>query len=589
MVKKFIKTILVSILLFFVVIGIIQGSQSKQQEYQLISYPEMKTIMQENKNQTMSLYKTSDGVLQLTVDGKHYRTNIDSTSSVDDLVKNYKVLYDEEKDSGLVSGLWSVAKWVLIILAALFVLSLFRGKSGTGGGGAGGIMNFGKMSSTVKRSVPQITMKDVGGLTPEMQEEVHWAIKLFREMGSAIAMGISPTKAILFYGPPGTGKTTIAKAMAGEMNATFYQTSGSEFVEMFVGVGASRVRDIFADAKKNAPSVIFVDEFDAIGGKREVGGSGSGKEAEQTLNQLLVELSELKPEDRVFVVAATNFVEKLDPAVIRPGRFDYKIKIDLPDLEGRKEIIKIHSKGKPLAQDVKDSLENLAKNMYGYSGADIEDVFKQAARKAFIDGRAQISMKDISYALDRNLMGSQGRPIDKLETKKRVAYHEAGHALISVLTKRGSVRQASITPRGQAAGAVITIPEDLNLSTRSELMNRLKMTLAGGIAERFIFGEHSVGVSGDLEQTKNIIEAMVNKVGMASNSMKMFFDEKDKKREMEKIFEEAASGCQQLITENKQSFERIAKALLEKETITGDEIENLVYGTEENLDIANNL
>ena len=587
---KFLKTFLFSTVAFFFVLGVFQSTQGTKDEFKLISYPEMKEIMETNKEHRMELYKTLDGQLRLSVNKEHYKANIDPTSSVDDLIKDYKVLYDSEQESNAGSTFWNITKWVLILFVVFIIIGMIRGKNGAGGG-AGGLMNFGKMSQKVKREVPNTTMKDVGGLTPETKDEINWAIKMFKEMDKAIAMGVPPTKAMLYYGPPGTGKTTIAKAMAGEMGATFYQTSGSEFVEMFVGVGASRVRDIFEDAKKNAPSIIFVDEFDAIGGKREAGGAGGGgREAEQTLNQLLVELSELKAEDRVFVVAATNFVEKLDPALIRPGRFDYKIKIDLPDLEGRREIIAIHSKGKNLSEDVVMNMEMLAKSMYGYSGADIEDVFKQAARKAFFSGKTQIGMKEISYAIDRALLGSEGRPHAKEDIKKRIAYHEAGHALIQVLNKRGSVRKATITPRGNAGGVVIMVPDDNSLSTRSELVGRISVSVAGGVAERLIFNEHSVGVSGDLEQVKRLIESMVNKVGMASDDMKLFFDEKEKKKEMENIFNEAVRDCRRLIGEHKHSFENLAKALIERETLSGDEIEEIVYGQEKKvtLELASN-
>ena len=340
-----------------------------------------------------------------------------------------------------------------------------------------------------------------------MKEEILQTLSIVKDPKRSAQVGIQPPKGILLYGPPGTGKTLLAQAIAREIGATFYSSSGSAFTELFVGVGASRVRSLFENARKQRPAVIFIDEVDALAAKRKAHG---GEEAEKTLTELLVQLDGGNNNDGVLFIAATNRKDMLDEAFLRPGRIDFSFQVPLPDTTGRREIIDIHTRGKLLADEVFASLDTLAESTSGFSGAELSSLFKTASRRAIRDGREQIAKNDLDFAIDRTILGSASRSMNDPETKRRVAIHESGHALVAAVTKPGSVRKATIIPRGQALGYVAPIQKELHLSTYSELFDQVSMILAGGVAERIYLGEHSIGVSGDVQQAKEIIERMVD-------------------------------------------------------------------------------
>ncbi|MGM9987538.1 MAG: AAA family ATPase [Bacillaceae bacterium] len=434
----------------------------------------------------------------------------------------------------------------------------------------------GKKEKDGMQDVPKVSFDDIGGLSDETKEELKHMIKLFNNKDQALELGIRPAKGLLLYGPPGTGKTLLARVLANEIGATFYSTSGSQFMELFVGVGPKRIRELFEKARKTSPAIVFIDEIDAIAGERKV--NATNDESDRTLNQLLTELDGIIPMEDVFFVAATNRLDMLDKALLRPGRIDYKISIGLPDLKGRLEILNIHIKGKKVTEEVQSNVEKIARMTTGCSGAELENLFLSAANYAFMNGRNEIAMGDIYYALDRLILGNETTKISEYSTKERVAYHEGGHALIAVLTDPDSVRKATIIPRGDALGYVAPVPKELELSTKTQLMDRLMMILAGGIAEKVVYGEHSVGVAGDIQQAKQLIERMVDYFGMGKDGYSLSFNKGKKDELMDKIFAEAANGCEHIIRNNFDKLELLAKALLEQETLDGEEVKEIILG-----------
>jgi cell division protease FtsH len=343
---------------------------------------------------------------------------------------------------------------------------------------------------------------------------------------------------------------------------------------MFIGVGASRVRSLFQTARKHTPAVIFIDEVDALAGRRKPHG---GEEAEKTLTELLVQLDGGHSNEGILFIAATNRKDMLDEAFLRPGRIDFSFHVPLPDTKGRREIIDIHAKGKALTSDVLISLNELAESTSGFSGAELHSLFETASRRAVRNGQEVITKEDLDYALDRTILGNTSRPLQDYETKRRVAIHEAGHAIVASLTKPGSVRKATIIPRGEALGYVAPIPKELHLSTTSDLLDRVAMILAGGVAERMILGEHSIGVSGDVKQAKQIIEQMVD-TGMLEDGFTLIFNKQDKEATMQDLFAKALEKAETLINQNATQHQQLVNALLKKETLEGSEVEEIVWG-----------
>ncbi|MBQ9926295.1 MAG: ATP-dependent zinc metalloprotease FtsH, partial [Clostridia bacterium] len=401
---------------------------------------------------------------------------------------------------------------ILIGLLGLFWFFMIQKQ----GGGAGNAMNFGK--SRAKRADPsqmKVTFKDVAGANEE-KADLQEVVQFLKAPQKFLSLGARIPKGVLLVGPPGTGKTLIAKAVAGEAGVPFYSISGSDFVELYVGVGASRVRDLFGEAKKNAPSIVFIDEIDAVGRRRGAGLGGGHDEREQTLNQLLVEMDGFGNNSGVIVMAATNRADILDPALLRPGRFDRQIYIGVPDIQGRREILQVHAKGKPFAEGI--SFDAIAGKTVGFTGADLENLLNEAALLAARADRPAITTKDLDDAYLKVIMGNEkkSRVISDHE-KKLTAYHEAGHALVTrLLPSQDPVHQVSIIPRGRAGGFTMSLPkEDKYYASKNEMLDELVVLLGGRVAEKLVLDDISTGASNDIERATSIARGMVTKYGMS--------------------------------------------------------------------------
>ena len=543
----------------FVVSGIIWVVQSSKAEV-AIPFSSVEKTIQNQQGKTVTLTERADGSIHIKAGNAQYISHVPPNSQmVDKLVEKYNINYSYSNSSPY--GKWVLGGVIILLAGAAFALQKSKGGFGLG--------NSMKNSVAKARTLPSTTLDDVGGIGEDMKEEILQTLSTLKEPERALKLGIKPPKGVLLYGPPGTGKTLLAQAMARELNASFFSASGSAFNELFVGVGASRVRSLFQAARKQSPAVIFIDEVDALAGKRKAHG---GEEAEKTLTELLVQLDGGHDNDGILFIAATNRKDMLDDAFLRPGRIDFSFHVPLPDTKGRKEIIAIHTKGKAIAKDVLASLDDLAESTSGFSGAELQSLFETASRRAVRNSKDMIYKEDLDYALDRTILGSTSRTLQDSETKRRVAIHEAGHALVASVTKPGSVRKATIIPRGDALGYVAPIPKELHLSTTSDLLERIAMILAGGVAERMMLGEHSIGVSGDVQQAKQIIEQMVD-TGMLQNGFTLTFNKQDKEAKMQELFDKGLEKAQTLIQNHHQQYQQLVHALLKKETLEGDEVD----------------
>lgn len=550
----------------FMVILTIAATMIVQNSDEKVSVPFSSLVktVESLQGETATLTENMDGTLVLKTKESTFVSQVPPGSQmVDKLVEKNNISYEYANNSKF--GAWILGGVLILLMGAVYVIHRKTGGLGTGN----------KMKNSVSKPspLPSITLSDVGGLQDEMKEEILQTLSILKNPDRSEKMGIKPPKGILLYGPPGTGKTLLAQAIARELNASFYSASGSAFNEMFIGVGASRVRSLFQNARKQqGPKVIFIDEVDALAGKRKPHG---GEEGEKTLTELLVQLDGGHANDGILFIAATNRKDMLDDAFLRPGRVDFSFNVPLPDTKGRREIIDIHIKGKNLASDVTASLDDLAESTSGFSGAELHSLFENASRRALRNGQDFISKSDIDYALDRTILGSTSRALKDVDTKRRVAIHEAGHALVSSVTKPGSVRKATIIPRGQALGYVAPIPKELQLSTTNDLLDRIAMILAGGVAERMFLGEHSIGVSGDVQQAKQIIEQMVD-TGLLQEGFSLTFSKGLKETKMQELFEEALERSEMIINAHQSQFEQLVDALLKKETIEGTEVDEIV-------------
>ena len=492
---------------------------------------------------------------------------------------------------------WQAILTSLIPIALLIGFWFFMMQQSQMGGGR--MMNFGK--SRVRLMVSdkkKVTFADVAGADEAKQEleEVVEFLKMpdkFNELGARIPKGV------LLFGPPGTGKTLLAKAVAGEAGVQFFTISGSDFVEMFVGVGASRVRDLFEQAKKSAPCIVFIDEIDAVGRQRGAGLGGGHDEREQTLNQLLVEMDGFASNEGIIIIAATNRPDVLDPALLRPGRFDRQIVVDKPDVRGREAILKVHTKGKPIADDV--DLDVLARRTPGFTGADLSNLVNEAALLAARRNKKQIHMAEMEEAIERVLAGPERKSHVMTDEEKRLtAYHEGGHTLVGMLLEHADpVHKVTIIPRGRAGGYMLSLPkEDRSYRTRSELFDRIKVALGGRVAEEVVLGEISTGASSDIQNATQIIRSMIMQYGMSDTIGPIAYGEENHQvflgrdfnrdrnyseeiageidREVRRCVEEAYEACRVIITENRDKLDLIANALLERETLNASELEELM-------------
>ncbi|MDW7729396.1 MAG: ATP-dependent zinc metalloprotease FtsH [Bacillota bacterium] len=468
-------------------------------------------------------------------------------------------------------------------------------------GGGNKVMNFGKSRARLQEGEKKkVTFKDVAGADEE-RAELSEIVDFLKDPRKYIEIGARIPKGILLVGPPGTGKTLLARAVAGEAGVPFFSISGSDFVEMFVGVGASRVRDMFENAKKNSPCIVFIDEIDAVGRQRGAGLGGGHDEREQTLNQLLVEMDGFDVNEGIIIVAATNRPDILDPALLRPGRFDRQITVGLPDVKGREEILKVHTRNKPLAEAI--DLKVVARGTPGFTGADLENVVNEAALlTARISGK-KIGMKELEEAIERVVAGTQkkSRVISAFE-KKIVAYHEAGHALVGyLLPHTDPVHKVSIIPRGRAGGYTLMFPEeDRYYMTRSELLDRVSTLLGGRVAEKLVLNDISTGAQNDLERATSIVRQMIMEYGMSDALGPITLGKKHDQvflgrdlardrdyseeiakaidQEVRKTMDNCYQQAQDILEKERDKLERIAQALLEKETIDAEEIKSLVEG-----------
>jgi len=489
----------------------------------------------------------------------------------------------------------SLLPMVLIIGIWLFMMRQMQG-------GGNKVMSFGKsQAKLLGKENPKVTFADVAGVD-EAKEELQEVIDFLRNPAKFNQLGAKIPKGVLLYGPPGAGKTLLARAVAGEAGVAFFSISGSDFVEMFVGVGASRVRDLFRQAKANRPCIIFMDEIDAVGRHRGAGLGGGHDEREQTLNQLLVEMDGFDQNTGVILIAATNRPDILDPALLRPGRFDRRIVVDRPDLIGREQILNVHAKGKPLAKEV--DLKVLARRTPGFVGSDLANLVNEAALLASRKGKKNIDMEDFEASIDRVIAGPEKKSrIMNEKEKEIVAYHESGHALVAkLLPNCDPVHKVSIIPRGSAAlGYTLQLPtEDRYLVSKSELMERLSVLLAGRVAEELTFKDVTTGAQNDLERATKIARQMVTEFGMSESLGPMTLGRKEQQvflgrdiaenrnyseeiafkidKEVEKIIESAYSRAKEILTKNKSKLKKIAKNLLEKETLEGEELDSLLKG-----------
>lgn len=527
-----------------------------------IPFSTVENVIQAENGEVVTIKEYKNGKLNISAGANDYISHVPPQSDkVDQLVNHYPIDYSYSSSNPYAG--WLIAIFIVFMLA----IGIYLFKSGKVGA-----TNTMKQSVAKARPLPSISLDDVGGIQKEMKEEILQTLSTIKNREEANELGIHPPQGILLYGPPGTGKTLLAQAIAKELNASFFSTSGSAFNELFVGVGASRVRSLFDNARKQTPAVIFIDEVDALAGKRKPHG---GEESEKTLTELLVQLDGGHSNEGILFVAATNRRDMLDEAFLRPGRIDFSFNVQLPDTNGRKEIIDIHTKNRLLAPDVLGSLGTLAETTSGFSGADIHSLFETASRKAIMNGQNIITKADIDFALDRTILGNSNHPLQDDDTKKRVAVHEAGHALVAAVTKPGSVRKATIIPRGQALGYVAPIPKEMHLSTSSELLDQVAMILAGGVAERMVLGEHSIGVSGDVNQAKSILEQMVD-TGLLEDGFTLTFNNRQKEEQLNHLFQKALQRSESIIQSHRQQYNQLVDFLLLKETLEGTEVQEIV-------------
>ena len=553
-------------------------------------------------------------VAQVELDGEQVRyrgTNNQSyvtikpeDAAITDLLisKGIPVTVESQEQSGLQTFLVGLLPFILLIGVWIYFMNRMQG------GGRGGAMGFGKSKAKLlTEKQGRVTFDDVAGID-EAKEELEEVVEFLRNPQKFSRLGGKIPKGALLEGPPGTGKTLLARAIAGEAGVPFFTISGSDFVEMFVGVGASRVRDMFEQAKKNAPCIVFIDEIDAVGRSRGAGYGGGNDEREQTLNQLLVEMDGFEANEGVIIIAATNRKDVLDPALLRPGRFDRQVTVGNPDIKGREKILGVHARKTPLGPDV--DLRIIARGTPGFSGADLANLVNEAALGAARVGRRFVAMVDFEQAKDKILMGAERRSmVLTQDQKEKTAYHEAGHAIVGMaLEKCDPVYKATIIPRGGALGMVMSLPEMDKLQMfKDEAHQKIAMTMAGKAAEIIKYGEESVssGPVGDIMQASQLARAMVMRYGMSDKVGNVDYQEAAAgyqanggaggfsisaatkeliEEEVKRFIDEGYELAYKILTEKNEEFERLAQGLLEYETLTGDEIERVVRGEPPHVD-----
>lgn len=594
--NRFFKNVTFYLLIIIVAIWMIDYYSASTVSKTDITYSAfMKHVQQDEVKQVTIVDNVISGKLK---DGKDFST---VAPSDDSLIPTLRA-----RDIEIKAELPPQPPWWTTILSSLLPMLLIVGiwfmlmQQSQGGGGR--VMNFGKSRARrYDEDNIKITFKDVAG-ADEAKQELEEVVEFLKHPKKYNDLGAKIPKGVLLYGPPGTGKTLLAKAVAGEAGVPFFSISGSDFVEMFVGVGASRVRDLFEQAKKSAPCIVFIDEIDAVGRQRGAGLGGGHDEREQTLNQLLVEMDGFGANEGIIMIAATNRPDILDPALLRPGRFDRQIVVDRPDIKGRQEILKVHVKGKPISPEVE--LGVIARRTPGFTGADLSNLVNEAALMAARKNKNKIDMPEMEEAAERVIMGPERRSRVISDKEKRLtAYHEGGHTLVGMLLDNTDpVHKVTIIPRGRAGGYTLSLPkEDRYYATRSEMLDELKVLLGGRVAEALVLKEISSGASNDLQRATSLARQMICEYGMSPELGPMTFGHRQDQvflgrdigrdkdyseevaakidKEIRKFIDEVYQKTESLLNENMDKLHLIADALIERETLEGEEIDQLMkYG-----------
>ena len=594
--NKFFKNVLFYLLIIMVIIWMFDLYGEKNSKPADISYTSfMQHVQQDEIKKVTIVDNVISGKLK---DGKEFSTVAPNDSKLVEKLEAKKVDIKAELPP---QPPW----WMSIlssILPMLIIVGLWFMLMNQGSAGGGKVMNFGKSRARrYDEEKLKITFKDVAG-AEEAKQELEEVVEFLKHPQKYNDLGAKIPKGVLLYGPPGTGKTLLAKAVAGEAGVPFFSISGSDFVEMFVGVGASRVRDLFDQAKKSAPCIVFIDEIDAVGRQRGAGLGGGHDEREQTLNQLLVEMDGFSANEGIIMIAATNRPDILDPALLRPGRFDRQIVVDRPDIKGRTEILKVHVKGKPMGPDV--NLDVIAQRTPGFTGADLSNLVNEAALLTARKDKKAINMPEMEEAAERVIMGPERKSRVISDKEKRLtAYHEGGHTIVGMLLEHTDpVHKVTIIPRGRAGGYTLSLPkEDKYYATRSEMLDELKVLLGGRVAEALVLKEISSGASNDLQRATQLARQMICEYGMSENIGPVTFGHRQDQvflgrdiardkdyseevaaeidKEVRSFMEDAYAATEKLLSDNIDKLHVIAKALMEKETLEEEEINQLVkYG-----------
>lgn len=592
--------LLIALFLFMVLIW--REMWTDREEY--ITYSEFTESLEGDEIMSINIVQNAEvptGVVEMTFrTGEEKYLYVSDVNQIEGVLKDEFPAYsmeDVKRDNWFMSYMLPS----LLIFGVVILIFVYMNNQAGAGGSGGKVMNFGKSRAKLSTDDNKMTFKDVAGLDEE-KDELKEIVDFLKAPKKYIQVGARIPKGVILVGPPGTGKTLLAKAVAGEAGVPFFSISGSDFVEMFVGVGASRVRDLFAEAKKSAPCIIFIDEIDAVARRRGTGMGGGHDEREQTLNQLLVEMDGFGVNEGIIVMAATNRVDILDPAILRPGRFDRKVGVGTPDIKGRKEILQVHSKNKPLGDDV--DIEQVARTTSGFTGADLENLMNESAIYAAREDRSFITQEDIKRAFVKVGIGAEKKSkVVSDKEKKITAYHEAGHAILfHCLPDVGPVYSVSIIPTGMgAAGYTMPLPEkDEMFNTKGRMLQDITVSLGGRVAEALIFDDITTGASSDIKQATKTAKKMVTKYGMSDTIGVICYDTDDDEvfigrdlahtrgysesvageidNEVKKIISECYTRAEAVIRENETVLHSCAQLLLEKEKINREEFEALFEG-----------
>ncbi|WP_019157149.1 ATP-dependent zinc metalloprotease FtsH [Robertmurraya massiliosenegalensis] len=595
------------LLIFLVIIGVVSFFNGSNEPTEDISYNDFITHLEAGDVKEITI-QPERGVYEVRgrlanyEEGKYFITYVWNSeqllAKVDQAAAASEIdVLPAKEQSGWITFFTSIIPFIIIFILFFFLLNQAQG-------GGSRVMNFGKSKAKLYNDEKKkVRFKDVAGADEEKQELVE-VVEFLKDPRKFAEVGARIPKGVLLVGPPGTGKTLLARAVAGEAGVPFFSISGSDFVEMFVGVGASRVRDLFENAKKNAPCIIFIDEIDAVGRQRGAGLGGGHDEREQTLNQLLVEMDGFGVNEGIIIVAATNRPDILDPALLRPGRFDRQITVDRPDVNGREAVLKVHARNKPLDESV--NLKAIAARTPGFSGADLENLLNEAALVAARRNKKKVDMDDIDEATDRVIAGpaKKSRVISKKE-RNIVAFHEAGHTVIGVVLEEAEmVHKVTIVPRGQAGGYAVMLPkEDRYFMTKPELLDKIVGLLGGRVAEEIVFGEVSTGAHNDFQRATGLARRMVTEFGMSDKLGPLQFGQAQGGQvflgrdihneqnysdaiayeidlEIQRIIKECYEKARKVLTENRDKLDLIANTLLEVETLDAEQIKHLIdHGT----------